>query len=118
MLCARLRPRLRLAVWVFLVVPFGEAGKAVAVDLVAGGGGDDAVGDSTQGGGPAPIRQHGTFSHDGAGAKSTRRSPCSVSTAPVASLRTAGLAPPRMMVADSCRSSALSATATSGWLSS
>src|SRR6516165_1157327 len=45
-------------------------------------------------------------------------SPCSAISAPLASLRTAGLAPPRMMVADSCRSSAPSATVTRSWLSS
>jgi hypothetical protein len=31
--------------WVFLVVLLGEAGEAFLVDLVFGGGGDDAVGD-------------------------------------------------------------------------
>jgi hypothetical protein len=63
-LCTKLWPPWRLAVWVFLVVPFGEAGEVVAADLVLGGG-DDAAGDSAQGGGPAAILQHGAFSHDG-----------------------------------------------------
>jgi hypothetical protein len=58
-----------LAVSAFLVVPFGEAGKAVAVDQVPGGGGDDATGDGAQGSGPAAILQQGAFSHDGAGAE-------------------------------------------------
>ncbi len=38
-------------------MPSGEAGKAVAVDQVPGGGGDDADADGTQGGGRAAILQ-------------------------------------------------------------
>lgn len=38
-----------------------KAGEGAAVDLVRGSGGDDAVGDRAQGGGPAAILQQGTF---------------------------------------------------------
>jgi hypothetical protein len=41
-----------------------KAGEGVAVDLVRGGSGDDAVGDRAQGGGPAAILQQGTFADD------------------------------------------------------
>ena len=37
------------------MVQFGEVGEAVPVDLVLGGGGNDAIGDGAQGGRPAPI---------------------------------------------------------------
>ena len=53
---------------VFRVVLFGETGEAGAVDLVLGGGGDDAVGDGAQGGGAAAVLQQGTFPHHRAGA--------------------------------------------------
>ena len=43
-------------VCVFPVMLLGKAGEGAAVDLVRGGG-DDAVGDRAQGGGPAILQQ-------------------------------------------------------------
>ena len=54
--------------WVFPVVQSGQAGQAVPVDLVFGGGGDDAPGDGAQGGRPAAMLQQGAFADDRAGA--------------------------------------------------
>jgi hypothetical protein len=48
-------------VCVYPVTLLGNAAEGTAVDLVRGGGGDDAVGDRAQGGGPAAILQQGTF---------------------------------------------------------
>ena len=100
-----------MAVWAFLVSPFGEAGKAITVDQVPGGGGDDAAGDGAQGGGPAAVLQQGAFSYEGYRGRARRfvvpstatlRAPsssrylsapgmsCSVSSWSLASLRTAG----------------------------
>jgi hypothetical protein len=59
-----------LLVWLFAVVQFGEAGEVAAVDLVLGGGGDDAVGDGAEGGGAVAVLEQGAFPHDGAGPSS------------------------------------------------
>jgi hypothetical protein len=113
-----------LPVCVFPVVQFGEAGQAVAVDLVFGGGGDDAAGGGAQGGGPAAALQQGAFPGDRAGAEFAdlgtvdpdAEHPVEQQVDIVARLTLlgeqfvggefamAGLAPPRMLVADSCRS--------------
>ena len=119
---------------VFPVMLLGKADEGAAVDLVRAGG-DDAVSDRGQGGGPAAILQQGTFADDRAWAELAAVNPdaghtsrsrsmswpissCSVSSAPLAILPIAGLLPLRMMVAGRCRSRALSATVTSGFESS
>ena len=51
------------------MVLLGEAGEAVPVDLVPGGGGDGAVGDGAQGGGAAALLEQGAFPHHRAGAE-------------------------------------------------
>src|SRR5262249_15261233 len=67
-----LAPLARVApVWVFPVMQLGQAGQASPVDLVFGRGGDDAVGNGAQRGGPAAALQQGPFAHYRAGAALT-----------------------------------------------
>jgi hypothetical protein len=51
------------------MVHLGQAGEAGAVDLVLRGGGDHAVGDNAQGGGPGTPLQQGALAYHRSGAE-------------------------------------------------
>ncbi len=117
-------------------VALGQDRELALVDLVVWRHGHHAIGERLQRGRPPAVRERRPFADDRArpdltepstetlSMPSRRRktsppgSPCSVSQAPWDSRRIEGFTDPRMMLPESCRSRALSAMATSGFVSS